>query len=83
MNRIYKYNQDAVYEPNGRTYLQIMSAEDFYIQNITVSEHGNHSDSFQVKLPNVFTSYMNGGMRVEDKKYIDWKIMNLLYGKRN
>ena len=53
--------------------LQIMSAKDLYIQNITVSEHDNHSDSFQVKLPNVFTDYMNGGMRVEDKKYIDWE----------
>ena len=50
-----------------------MSAKDLYIQNITVSEHDNHSDSFQVKFPNVFTNYMNGGMRVEDKKYIDWE----------
>ena len=44
-----------------------------YIQNITVSEHDNHSDSFQVKFQNVFTNYMNGGMRVEDKKHIDWE----------
>ena len=73
MDRIYKYNPDASYKPNGGTYLQIMSAKDLYIQNITVSEHDNHSDSFQVKFPNVFTNYMNGGMRAEDKKYIDWK----------
>ena len=44
-----------------------------YIQNITLSEHDNHSDSFQVKFLNVFTKYMNGGMRAEDKKYINWK----------
>ena len=43
-----------------------------YFQNITVSEHDNHSDSFQVKFPNVFTNYMNGGMRIEYQKYIDW-----------
>ena len=46
MNRIYKYNPDASYKPNGGTYLQIMSAKDLYIQNITVAEHGSHSDSF-------------------------------------
>ena len=50
-----------------------MSAKDLYIQNITVLEHDNHSDSFQVKFPNFFTNYMNGGMRVEDKKYTDWE----------
>ena len=54
-------------------YPQLMSAKDFYIQNITVLEHDNHSDSFQDKIPNVFTNYMNGAMRVEDKKYIDWE----------
>ena len=35
MDRIYKYNQDASYKPNGGTYLQIMGAKDLYIQNIT------------------------------------------------
>ena len=35
-------------------------------------EHDNHSDSFQVKFRNVFTNYRNGGMRLEDQKYIDW-----------
>ena len=73
MDRIYKYHPDTSYKPNGGTYLQIMSAKDFYIQNIAMAEYDNHSDSFQVKFPNVFTNYMNGGMRVEDKKYIDWK----------
>ena len=50
-----------------------MNAEELYIHNITVSEHDNHSDSFQVKFPKVFTKYMSRLMRVEDKKYIDWE----------
>ena len=37
MNRIYIYNSDASYKPNGGTYLQIISAKDLYIQNITVA----------------------------------------------
>ena len=46
MDRIYKYNPEASYKPNGGTYLQIMSTKDFYIQNITVVEHDDdHSDS--------------------------------------
>ena len=48
MNRIYKYNPDASYKPNGGTYLQIMSAKDLYIQNITVAEYDGHSDSFKL-----------------------------------
>ena len=54
MDRIYKYNSDASYKPNGGIYLQLITAKDLYIQNITVAEHnGGHSDSFQVKFPNV------------------------------
>ena len=49
MAKIYKYNTGASYEPNGGRYLQIMSAKDLYIQNITVAEHDGHSDSFQIK----------------------------------
>ena len=37
------------YKPNGGGYLQLISAKDLYIQNITVAEHDSHSDSFQVK----------------------------------
>ena len=48
MDRIYRYNLDASYKPNGGTYLQIISAKDLYIQNITVAENDGHSDSFQV-----------------------------------
>ena len=73
MNRIYKYNSDASYKPNGGTYLQLITAKDLYIQNVTVAEHdGGHSDCFQVKFPNVFTNYTLGAVRVEDKKFKDW-----------
>ena len=59
MERIYKYNPDASYKPNGGTYPQLINAKDLYIQNITVMEHDGHSNSFQVKFPNVFTHYPN------------------------
>ena len=73
MDRIYKYNSDASYKPNGGTYLQLITAKDLYIQNVTVAEHdGSHSDSFQVKFPNVFTNYPLGAVRVEDQKFKDW-----------
>ena len=72
MNRIYKYNPDISYKPNGGTYLQIMSAKDLYIQNITVAEHDGHGDSSQVKFPNVFTNYPLGAVRVEDQRFKDW-----------
>ena len=72
MDRIYKYNSDASYKPNGGTYLQIISAKDLYIENITVAENDGHSDSFQVKFPNVFTNYPLGAVRVEDQRFKDW-----------
>ena len=72
MDRIYKYNSNASYKPNGGTYLQLIMDKDLYIQNITVAEHDGHSDSFQVKFPNVFTNYMLGAVRVEDQKFKDW-----------
>ena len=50
-----------------------MSAKDnLYLQDITVAEHDGHSDSFQVKFPNVFTSYPLGTVRVEDQRFKDW-----------
>ena len=72
MDRIYKYNSDASYKPNGGTYLQLITAKDLYIQNVTVAEHDGHSDSFQVKFPNVFTNYPLSAVRVEDQKFKDW-----------
>ena len=72
MDRIYKYNSDASYKPNGGTYLQLITAKELYIQNVTVAENDGHSDSFQVKFPNVFTDYPLGAVRVEDQKFKDW-----------
>ena len=72
MDRIYKYNPDASYKPNGGTYLQLITAKDLYIQNITVAENDGHSNSFQVKFPNVFTNYPLGAVRVEDQRFKDW-----------
>ena len=72
MDRIYKYNSDASYKPNGGTYLQLITAKDLYIQNVTVAEHDKHSESFQIKFPNVFTKYLLGAVRVEDQKFKDW-----------
>ena len=72
MDRIYKYNPDASYEPNGGTYLQLITAKDLYIQNVTVAENDGHSNSFQVKFPNVFMNYPLGAVRVEDQRFKDW-----------
>ena len=71
MDRIYKYNPDISYEPNAGRYLQLITAKDLYIRNITVAEHKGHSDSFQVKFPNVFTNYLLGAVRVEDQRFKD------------
>ena len=71
MDRIYKYNPNVSCNPNGGRYLQLITAKDLYIQNITVAEHNGHSDSFQVKFPNVFTNYPLGAARVEDQRFKD------------
>ena len=84
MDRIYKYNPDASYKPNGGRYLQVISTKDLCIQNITVAEHNGHSDSFEVKFPNVFTNYPLGTvreLRIKDSK--TGTIANSLYGNRN
>ena len=72
MDRIYKYNPNAFYKPNGGRYFQLISAKDLFIHNITVAEHDGQSDSFQVKFPNVFTNYLLGAVRVEDQRFKDW-----------
>ena len=71
MDRIYKYSPDASYKRNGGRYLQLITTEDLYIQNITVAEHDGHSSSFQVKFPNVFTNYPLSAVRVEDQRFKD------------
>ena len=37
-----------------------------------MAEDDGHSDSFQVKFPNVFTNYPLGAVRVEDQRFKDW-----------
>ena len=37
-----------------------------------MAEHEGHSDSFQVKFPNVFTNYPLGAVRVDDQRFKDW-----------
>ena len=65
MNGIYKYNPDVSYEPNGGRYLQLITAKDLFIQDITMAEHDGHSDSFQVKFPNVFTNYPLDAVKIQ------------------
>ena len=72
MDRIYKYNSDTSYKPNGGICLQLITTKDLYIQNITVAEHDGNSGSFQVKFSNVFTNYLLGAVRVEDQRFKDW-----------
>ena len=50
MERIYKYNPNISYNPNGGRYLQLITAKNLYIQNITVAKHDGNSDSFQTFL---------------------------------
>ena len=71
MDRVYRYNPNVSYEPNGGRYLQLISAKDLYI-HITVAEHDGHSDSFQVKFSNIFVNYPLGAVKVEDQKFKDW-----------
>ena len=60
------------YTPDEGRYLQLVSAKDLYIQNVTVVEHVGHSGSFQIKFPKVFTNYPLGTVRVENQKFKDW-----------
>ena len=50
MDRIYKYNQDVSYKPNRRRYLQLISAKDLCIQDITVVEHDDDHSDFHLVL---------------------------------
>ena len=82
-DRIYKYNSNASYRPNGGRYLELITTEDLYIQNITVAEHDDHSDSFQVKFPNVFTNYPLGVVELRIRDLRIEITINLLFGNRN
>ena len=49
MDRIYRYNPNVSFEPNGGRYLQVISAKDLYrikdskTGTITNSLYGNHN----------------------------------------
>ena len=47
MHKIYRCNPKASHKPSEGKYSELRSAKDFYIQNITVSEHDNNIDCFQ------------------------------------
>ena len=83
MDRIYRYNPNVSSEPNGGRYPQLITAKDLYIQNITVAGHNGHSDSFQVKFPNIFTHYPLGAVRVEDQRFKDWDHYKFTLCNRN
>ena len=68
MDRIYRYNPNASYNLNGGTYPQLITANDLYIQNITVVVH---SDSFKVQFSNIFMNYPLGTVRAEDQRFKD------------
>ena len=74
MDRIYKYNSDASYKQNGGIYLQLITAKDFYIQNLTVAGHNSsHNDSSKLNSQTFLqTIYPLGAVRVEDQRFKDW-----------
>ena len=37
-----------------------------------MAEHDSHSDSFQIKFPNVFSNHPLGAVRVEDQRFKNW-----------
>ena len=70
MDRIYRYNPNVSYEPNGGRYLQLITAKDLYIHNITVAEYNSsHSDKLSFQK---FVNYLLGPVRVEDQRFKDW-----------
>ena len=65
---MFRYNQNANYQPNGGQYLQILSGKDLYKQTIVVRP----GDTFPARFPNIFVSYPLGQMKVGDKLWTNW-----------
>ena len=65
---MFRYNPRTKYEPNGGSYLQILSGKDLYIQKILVSAR----DTFPVRFPNIFIDYPLGEMKVGDRTWTNW-----------
>ena len=58
----------ANYQPNGGSYLQILSGKDLYKQTIVVSSE----DTFPARFLNIFVDYPLGQMYVGDKLWTNW-----------
>ena len=58
MDKIFKYNPNAKYLPNGGGYLQQIRDHNIYLQNITVSDNKLNHSSFPIKFENIFTKYI-------------------------
>ena len=75
---MFRYNPKANYQPNGGSYLQILSGKDLYKQTIVVSaeKHFIYHDgiplTFPARFPNIFIDYPLGQMRVGDKLWTNW-----------
>ena len=67
---MFRYNPKANYQPNGGSYLQILSGKDLYKQTIVVSAMEN--DTFPARFPNIFVDYSLGSMKVGDKMRTNW-----------
>ena len=65
---MFRYNPKANYQPNGGSYLQILSGKDLYKPTIVVSKNG----TFPVRFPNIFVDYPLGQMPVGDKLWTQW-----------
>ena len=62
---MFRYNPKANYQPNGGSYLQILSDKDLYKQSIVVSARTH--DTFPERFHNIFVDYPLGSMKVGDK----------------
>ena len=69
MNPIFRYNPRAKYSPNGGQCLEILKAVDLFKQTIKI----NNGGQFIANLPNIFTHYPLGGMRITDRKWKNWE----------
>ena len=56
------------YEPNGGSYLQILTGKDLYIQMIVVSS----DDTFPARFPTTFVDYPTGEMQIGNKVWTNW-----------
>ena len=65
---MFRYNLNAIYQPNGGLYLQTLSGKDLYKQEIVLSAR----DTFPVRFLNIFINYPLGSMRVGDKLWTNW-----------